>query len=152
MQQFESVEDLLEFAIQKEQEASEFYLDLASQMEKPHMREVFEGFAAEEQRHKAKLEGVRKGEVLKPSEDKIMDLKLADYLVEVELESEDMSYQQALVIAMKREKAAFKLYNDLAQTTGDDNLRLALMALAQEEAKHKLRMEIAYDEEILGEG
>lgn len=52
---------------------------------------------------------------------------------------------------MKKEKAAFRLYNDLASTVKDRALRETFLALAQEEARHKLRFEIAYDEEILRE-
>jgi rubrerythrin len=50
---------------------------------------------------------------------------------------------------MKGEKGAFKLYSDLASTTDDPGLRATLLGLAQEEAKHKLRFEIEYDDEFL---
>jgi rubrerythrin len=50
---------------------------------------------------------------------------------------------------MKAEKAAYKLYNDLASATDDAGLRETLLSLAQEEAKHKLRFELEYDEQIL---
>jgi len=50
---------------------------------------------------------------------------------------------------MKAEKAAFKLYTDLASATDDPTLKAMLLGLAQEEAKHKLQFEIEYDEEIL---
>ncbi|CAK0779854.1 hypothetical protein CCP3SC15_6990002 [Gammaproteobacteria bacterium] len=54
-------------------------------------------------------------------------------------------------MAMKKEKAAFKLYTDLAASTDDVGVRNTLLALAQEEAKHKLRFEIEYDDQILVE-
>ena len=46
--EFDSVDAVLDFAIENEQGASDFYTELASKMEKPHMRKIFEGFAAEE--------------------------------------------------------------------------------------------------------
>jgi rubrerythrin len=52
---------------------------------------------------------------------------------------------------MKKEKATYKLYNDLIQMTDDENLKETLRCLAQEEAKHKLRLEIEYDEFFLTE-
>ncbi len=52
---------------------------------------------------------------------------------------------------MKAEKAAFKLYHTLASTTDDPALKATLLGLAQEEAKHKLRFEIEYDDEFLRE-
>ena len=62
-----------------------------------------------------------------------------------------MDYQQALILAMKKEKKAFKLYLDLAASCGDDNLEQIFLALAQEEAKHKLRFEIEYDDFVMTE-
>jgi rubrerythrin len=47
---------------------------------------------------------------------------------------------------MKKEKAAFKLYSDLASSTDDENVKTMFLALAQAEAKHKLRFEIEYDD------
>jgi rubrerythrin len=57
-----------------------------------------------------------------------------------------MDYQDALIVAMKKEKAAFRLYMDLADFTGDEGLKALLVMMAQEEAKHKLRFEVEYDE------
>jgi rubrerythrin len=63
----------------------------------------------------------------------------------------DFNYQRTLILAMKREKASYKLYIDLAESTDDAGLKSTMLALAQEEAKHKLRFEIEYDENILKE-
>ena len=62
-----------------------------------------------------------------------------------------MDYQEALVVAMKKEKKAFKMYIDLAGATDDTNLQTVFMSLAQEEAKHKLRFEIEYDDFVMTE-
>jgi len=62
-----------------------------------------------------------------------------------------MTYAQALVVAMSKEKAAFRLYYDLAKTAGNEEMRDIFIALAQEESKHKLRFEIEYDEYVLRE-
>ena len=85
-----------------------------------------------------------------PAAKKIVDLKIADYVVDIEI-STDMDYQQALIVAMKKEKAAFRLYTNLANIVDDPNLSTVFQALAQEEAKHKLRFEIEYDDNILSE-
>jgi rubrerythrin len=79
-----------------------------------------------------------------------MDLKIGDHLVNVDLDA-DIDYQQALILAMKAEKAAYKLYTELASATDDAGLQETLMALANEEAKHKLRFEIEYDDMVLTE-
>jgi len=148
MDEFSSVEEILDFAIREEEQAAEFYSNLAGRIEKPGMRKVFEEFAQEELGHKAKLLGIKEGKLLAPATQKVMDLKIADYLEDVE-PSTDLDYPKALVLAMKKEKAAFKMYTDLASATVDEAVRSTLLSLAQEEAKHKLRFEIAYDEDVL---
>jgi len=119
-------------------------------MKQSHMKELFLSFAQEERGHRAKLQAVRDGKELTLQPQQIMDLKIGDYLIDV-TPSPQMTYQQALNVAMKSEKAAFKLYHDLAQTTDDPKLKTLLMTLAQEEARHKLRFEIEYDQEILSD-
>jgi rubrerythrin len=147
---FESIDKLLDFAIQKEQEAADFYQDLAAKMATGAMKQIFVDFSHEEMRHKEKLLGVKKGKQMTIGERKVMDLKLSDYLVDVAPNAQ-MTYQDALIVAMKNEKAAFRLYNDLATAASNPDIKNLMLSLAQEEAKHKLRFEIEYDEKILTE-
>jgi len=151
MKKFRSVDEILDFAVGKEEESARFYTDLARRVEKPWMRRVFEDFSREELGHREKILGIKRGRTLLPAAEKVLDLKIGDYLVETE-PTPDMEYQDALVLAMKKEKASFKLYSDLAETTDDAGLRATFLALAQEEAKHKLRFEVEYDEYVLKEG
>lgn len=147
---FGSVDDALDFAIQKEQEAHDMYLDLAQRVQRPEMQSIFRQFAGEELGHKAKLENVKAGGRLRPVETKIQDLKIADYSVDIE-PKDHMTYQEALLYAMQAEKRAYMLYTELASQTDDAALVELFQGLAQEEAKHKLRFEIEYDEYILTE-
>lgn len=148
MKEFKSIDDVLDFAIGEEEAAQRFYEALAAKAESGAMRSVFEGFAREEMGHKAKLEAVKKGHTREGFSSKVEDLKIGDYLVEVE-PTPQMSYQEALILAMKKEKAAFRLYTDLAAAAPDEELRSIFLGLAQEEAKHKLRFEVEYDDNIL---
>ncbi len=150
MKKFGSVNEILDFAISQEEAAARFYTDLAERTERPGMTSIFREFASQELGHKAKLQSIKDGVIDIPEPKKVMDLKIAEYLVDVESRP-DMGYQDALILAMKREKAAFKMYNDLAALTGDEGVRATMLALAQEEARHKLRIEIEYDERILTE-
>lgn len=149
MGKYDSFGDILDFAIDKEMEANQFYTDLAQKMKNPAMREVFEAFAGEELGHKVKLEAMRQSKAVQAAKG-VTDLQIADYVVAVEPGS-DMDYQDALVLAMKNEKAAFRLYLDLASRVANEEQRSLLLSLAQEEAKHKLRFEIEYDEVVLRE-
>jgi rubrerythrin len=60
-----------------------------------------------------------------------------------------MPYADILRIAIKMEERALKLYNNMNQSNQDENLKKLFSLLANEEAKHKLRLEKIYDDEIL---
>ena len=77
--------------------------------------------------------------------EEVMDLKIADYVVRTE-PTADMSYEDALKLAMKREKAAYRLYLKLSEKAPNEDMKNLFEGLAQEEAKHKLRFEVEYDE------
>lgn len=150
MKEFSSINDILDFAISAEQEAVDFYNQLAENSKTEDMRYVFEDFAREEISHKARLTKIKEEGTFTLESKEIKDLKIADYTVNVK-PTPDMSYQDALVLAMNKEKAAFKLYSALARRATDENMRDVFVSLAQEESKHKLRFEIEYDEYILRE-
>lgn len=148
---FKSVDDILDFAIKNEEDACHFYTELAGKMIKPAMIQIFKDFAREEEGHKAKLLDIKSGKLLIPSKEKVLDLKISDYIdTDIQIK-EDLDYQDALVLAMKKEKQAFKLYTDLASKTDNEQIKKLLLAIAQEEAKHKLRFELEYDEIVLTE-
>lgn len=147
MEKFGSAGEILEFAIKKETEAADFYTRLAEKMKNPNLAQTFRSFATEELKHKEKLILASKGAITFTPGAKIMDMKISDYLAESEPE-EAMGYDKALRLAMLREKKAFMLYNDLADSS-EGEIRDMFISLAQEEAKHKLKLEIEYDENIL---
>jgi len=151
MLQLNNIDNILDFAIDEEQEAFDFYMNLASKLSNNQMKTVFEGFAKEEIGHKAKLMKIKEeGTSNDFKKEKIADLKMEEYIVTVK-PTPDMTYQEALILAMKKEKSAFRLYSNLSTIANNDNLKNVLLMLAQEEAKHKLRFEIEYDEFVLRE-
>ena len=150
MNEFKSIDDALNFAIQSEQEAVDFYTNLANGSKNQAMREVFIQFAKEEKGHKKRLQNIKRKEMFEFSDEKVFNLEIGDYLIDIK-PATDMSYQDALILAMKREKSAFKLYSDLAGIAPNSSLKNVFLALAQEEARHKLRFEIEYDDNILKE-
>jgi rubrerythrin len=151
MTEFKTIDDILDFAIKEEQRASDLYASLAAKSRNRMIQEVFEQFSKEELGHKKKLESIKGGGVVAVSDKKVQDLKIGDYLVEVSSSRDDLTYQESLIVAMKEEKAAFRLYSDLAGRTEHSTLKETFLMLAQEEARHKLRFEIEYDDYILKE-
>lgn len=145
---FSTIEEILDFAIANEMEAHDFYVALAGRMANTEMQKIFEQFATEELGHKMKLEAVKAGELLLNADDEPPGLNIAEYVVDVEPQP-DMTYVEALLLAMKKEKAAYRLYVDLAAAGIDEELTEMFLALAAEEAKHKLRFELEYDGELM---
>jgi len=150
MQNFNSIDEILDFAIKNEQNAVDFYNDLSHTARSADMKTVFEQFAREEMGHKAKLMKIKEEGVVSLGEARVLDLHLADYTVKAEAK-DSMTYEEALVLAMKREKAAFRLYSKLASGAPNLELKKLFEGLAMEESKHKLRFEIEYDEYVLRE-
>lgn len=150
MKEFSNITDILDFAIGEEEAAVDFYMMLASQSRNEDIRKVFISYAEEEMGHKKKLLEVKEQGIAVFGNKAVTDLKIADYLVDVKARP-DMSYQEALILAMKKEKAAFKLYTALADRMEDPAMKQTFYLLAQEESKHKLRFEVEYDDHVLRE-
>ncbi len=143
MENFESVDEILDFAIGREIEAIQLYTDLAGKVNKPEMRKVLKGFAREEQEHKIKLEDAKAaGMVLKNEE--VGSLGIAEYVDGGEARP-DMSYVDILILATKKENVSVKLYTDLAKIAQNEEMKVMFLQLAQEETEHKLRFEMEYD-------
>jgi rubrerythrin len=150
MKEFKNVEDILDFAVRAEQEAVDFYSGLAARSKNEQIKKVFQEFAGEEMKHKSRLLGIREAKTLNLPGETVRDMKIADYLVDVDPRP-DMTYSDALILAMKKEKNAFRLYSFLSEETTDPVMKGLFLTLAQEESRHKLRFEIEYDEYILKE-
>jgi rubrerythrin len=149
MNQFSSADDILNFAIRNEQDAVDFYSKYAG-LVKMEMKDMFLEFAQEEIKHKARLMKIKEDKIFTFSPEKINSLNLSDYTTSGNF-TMDLSYQDALILAMLKEKAAFRLYLNLSQKTDIPFLKELFLSLAQEESKHKLRFELEYDEYILKE-
>jgi len=150
MKEFKHVDEILVFAIEQEQKAVEFYTGLAKEATSEEMKKVFLEFAGEEIRHKQRLTRIREEGVFTMPKQQVADLKISDYVIDVKA-SGKLSYEETLVLAMKREKAAFKLYTTLADRAPNDELKEIFETLAMEESRHKLRFELEYDEYVLRE-
>ncbi len=150
MKEFKTINDILDFAINSEQQAADFYYELASKSKSTGIKETFIQYAKEENGHKARLIKIKQEGITDIENTKVLDLKIGDYLVSVNT-SDDMTYQDSLILAMKREKVAYKLYMKLSDITPDKDLKKVFINLANDEAKHKLKFEIEYDDNIYKE-
>ena len=146
MPQFTSTEMIIDFAINEEQQAAKFYTALAAKADRPDSREMFQDFAREETSHEAKLVRIKHDLVPLPTLESIPGGSQAGYTLEDEPDPDpNMPLQDAMLLAIRKETSAFKLYTNLAEAAQNEQFRQVLLGLAQEEAKHKSRLEAHYD-------
>jgi rubrerythrin len=150
MKDFNNIDDILDFAMEAEQGAVDFYNDLAKTAKNDDMRSVFEKFAQEEMGHKARLTQIKEMGTMSLTIEQVQNLKMAEYMPKIK-PTPNMSYSEVLVLAMSREKAAFKLYMALSERVATADMKQLFLSLAVEESKHKLRFELEYDDVVLRE-
>ncbi|NLH17446.1 MAG: ferritin family protein [Phycisphaerae bacterium] len=144
MFQFDSIQAVLEFAISKEVAAQKLYSHLAETLTDPLVKKLFTDMAAEEVDHRQQLELelMKLGHVVSTNGHskgpRVSECVLPD---EVPLK---MGYAEALVLAMQKEKAAFRLYVEMVAAAADLECREVFLTLAEEEVRHMLRFETAY--------
>jgi rubrerythrin len=146
--EFKSFSEAISFAKEKENGAIHFYESAKEVAKNPGSKVMFQEMADEERKHFKLLDEMREEDIASFSIEKVQDLKISEYTEDVPF-SPDLNYQQILIVAMKKEGEAVKLYNDLASMTADPKLAKLFQVLAQEEAKHKLKLESEYDDNVL---
>ncbi len=140
--------EIIQFAIEKEVEAFNFYREASQSAKYSGGKELFLSLSKEEEGHRKLLQNLNMEKVAQKRIEKVPDLHISDYMVEVTMKP-DLSYADILRIAMKREEKSLKLYNDMKESNTDDDLKKLFTLLANEEAKHKLKLEKVYDDEVL---
>ncbi len=143
MSRFNTIEEVLDFAIKQEIKSHSFYLELADFVEQPEMAKVLTDLASEELIHKAKLEAVRTDQI-DLDEEEVGNLGIAESVDDIEPDAK-MDYIEMLIVGMKREEQARRLYTNLASIAPNQHLKDIFTQLANEEAGHKLRFEIEYE-------
>lgn len=147
--QFENLEDIVDFAIEKEKEAAEFYETAAKEASMSGVKDMLLEFAEQERNHQRLLENIEDEGVRKNLDNYdwkwIKDIKRSDYMVEMNFQP-GMAYNEILAIAMKREEKALALYNELLDQAKTEGQKKLFSLLCQEEAKHKQFLETRYDD------
>jgi rubrerythrin len=111
---------------------------------------MLEEMAEQELGHKRLLQGMDREKVHEYRFIKVPDLKIGDYMVDVEYR-DDMTFREILVFAMKAEEKAVRLYSEASHLTDAPEIQRMLLMLANEEKKHKFNLESLYDDKILSE-
>ncbi len=140
----EPQQNILEFAITREQKAHEFYLNLARQTNHPLKRMLFERFAREELSHMEKLQSHLFGTWELPALESAPPLLANDSFQELNPQIKEQLHK-VIANAMQKEKNSFRLYMDMAMKVKDETIRDTLMALAKDEANHQALLEMEFD-------
>ncbi|HKL81191.1 MAG TPA: ferritin family protein [Desulfobacter sp.] len=144
---FKSVDEILEFAIDREKEAVKFYASFAQEAPSEALKQTFIDFSKEEEKHVALLSDIsgNKAKIDSYEFKRIPDLKISDYMLEIEYKK-GMPMPEVLKLAMKREEKSVQLYQDLGNQTDNAEAKKLFEILVQEESKHKLGLESMYDD------
>lgn len=145
---FNTEEEILDFAIEREQEAAQFYSELCKRPLSTDTKDKLISLYKTELEHKDKLEKVKHSEVsIRPE-----SIRSPDFagLVEDAKISDDMSLVELFSIAMKKEYNAYRFYIELGVAATTPEFIDLFLFLAQEEAKHRLWIESEY-KKIIGQ-
>jgi len=149
-----TVEEVFNRALLIEKQSVELYEWAAKKAAASESRSLLKRLAKEELGHKAKLEKARNSKAVlaqigsKAKEGQ--DLGIANYHGGDSI-SEDADYGQILLFAAKREKETYEYYLELSQRLSGTQAGKLFAKLAQEELKHKKKIETEYDDKILRE-
>ena len=146
---FNNLYEIIDFAIEKEKEAADFYAGISEQERFAGKKQMLLEFAEQERKHQRLLEDLKAGEVGAQLDDYkfkwITDIKRSDYVEEVTYHP-GLGYNKLLMLAMKREENALRLYNEMLANAQTEAQKKVFKMLCQEEAKHKLSLETMYDD------
>ena len=136
---------LIDTAIQREKDAYVFYMDLHGRASDAAVKETLEFIAGEEKKHKAFLVRYREGgydtQSLRLSE--VTYFQIAEHQQEPEI-TDNMSSADVYLVASHRELRSHKFYTELANLHAESEARSMLLKMANEELKHKEKMEYLY--------
>jgi len=147
----EKYKKVISDAIEGEIKAKEFYKKVSERIKEPHLKELFENFSKEEEKHEIILNRILNQEQMEVSFfnfDK--DFKVSETIEMPEVNG-DMDLKAAIGIAMKNEEIAMKKYTALAENCDEQQLKAVFLDLAAMEREHKFKIEqnfvdVAYPE------
>jgi len=147
---FDSVADIIAFAIRREIDAAEGYARIGAVAKTPGLRELADELRRQEESHRRLLEELPAGTLRELGTAFVPDFHIVDNLPDEKL-SGDMSIQEMLIFSAKKEAQAVALYESLARLDGDPGHERTFRILAGQEREHKLKLEAEYERQVLQE-
>ena len=140
-----SLLDLIETAIEREETAYHFYMDIHSKVDDAGVKDTLEWIANEEKKHKEFLANYRDGNYNTDMFQKreVKYYKIAEHQMEPETDGE-IKNEEIYLVAAHREARSHQFYSELAELQPDGETKEVLQKMANEELKHKEKMEYLY--------
>lgn len=137
------LEAIIKMAIENEVDAYQFYSAAAQKMKDASARDLFIELAEEEQKHCEILSNLDLSSLRKIPTDKLPDFDLSAE-VDKPVLSIDMTFVDAIALAMKNEEEAMVLYAGLAAASDNPEEQKLFKSLSDMEKGHKARLEEIY--------
>ena len=137
--------EAIELAITREIDARNFYLALAERLDNPRLSKILEDLAEEEVEHRAKLEmELIKNGIVVDTARKDKSFQPSDYVMCNEAQI-NLDLKDILEMCIQKEDSSFRFYIDMLSHAQDKNTKETLLALIEEEIKHKSRFQSEYE-------
>lgn len=147
------LQNILLEAANSEEDSWNFYLTVSKKINAPHLKEFLQDLAKQELEHKNKLEKLsqlKDEEILRINENEAIDLMLAEQIKTLTIDA-NSTFQDILIVAMKKEKNSYDFYNHLSQQIKNAEIKKTLRLIAKEELIHKQKIETQYDDYVFKE-
>jgi rubrerythrin len=140
-----TLESLIELAIVNEQEAYDSYMELHKLVDDKAAKDTLKFLAEEEKQHKAYLQKYRDGSFRENSLpfNAPVDYKIAE-TTQKPKPRKDILTNEVYLIAANKELNASQFYQRLAEIHPEGNVRDMLLRMADQELKHKEKVEYLY--------
>lgn len=137
--------DIIDTAIQREQDAYFFYRDIIDLVEDSTTKDTLEWIANEEIKHRKFLVDYRNGKFGESAlrMTRVVSYKIAEHLDEPDI-SKEMKSSDVFLAAAHREMKSHAFYSDLAKLHEGSEIGDILLRMANEELKHKEKVEYLY--------
>ncbi len=151
MEKFVTLDDIIKFAVEREDTAYKLYKRAAELSTSISSKKMFEELALEEATHKDVFVKIDEDKAESHKLCTLPESSIAKYLADIPFRA-DLTYSEILAFALKTEENAYQLYKTAAGMTEDPKLQKVLMNFADVELGHRRKIEAIYEERVLTEG
>ena len=143
---FLSTKDVLKFALSKELASAQFYRDISSRVAASTTRGIFQVLLKNELEHveAIQFEMEKMGYTVEIEPEPPSEFEWQERL-EMDDAASEMTFADALMLGIQKERAAFRLYTQLLGQTRSPENKQILMELAEEEMRHVIQLEREYE-------